>query len=209
MGDHHPLRPGRRAARVVDREEIALVHGRGRELRRRPRDERLVIEPPLSRAVERDKMPDARQVGADRVDGVLIIGMRADDGRAAVGDQVAEIVRDQPIVERHQHGANLRDGIERLELRVRIRRDVGDPIPGLDAGLLQPRRPSIAPLAELGVGERVRAVEDGRAIAIQPAAATEELQGRQRCFHRCHPLIACPSASRRKPRVYNLMRRRD
>ena len=54
--------------------------------------------------------------------------MRADDLRAAVRDQEAEVAGNQAVVDRHQHRADLRDGVERLELGVRVWRDIGHPV---------------------------------------------------------------------------------
>ena len=48
-------------------------------------------------------------------------------------DDVLEIVRRQPIVDRYQHGADLRDGVIRFQMRVGIGRDIGDPVAVPDA----------------------------------------------------------------------------
>ena len=77
-------------------------------------------------------MVDVLQV-ARIVDRREVIGAGAHHLRAAVLNQVAEVVGDEPEVERHQHRADLRHRVERLELRVGVRRDVGDAIALLDA----------------------------------------------------------------------------
>ncbi len=84
-------------------------------------------------------MHDVLQIGANRVDRRKVIGAGAHHLRAAVLNQVTEVVRDQPEIDRHEHRADLRHGVERLELRVRVRRDVGDAIALPDAKPLQCR----------------------------------------------------------------------
>ena len=67
--DHHALRPRRRAARVVDGQQIALVDLRPLERPARLADERLVVEPPVARRpFERDEVPDAGQLRPDAVE---------------------------------------------------------------------------------------------------------------------------------------------
>ena len=90
--------------------------------------------------------------------------MSADDFRAAVVDDVVEIVGDQAIVDRHQHRADLRHGVVRFQLRVRVRRDVGDAVALPHAQRLQRRRPAVAAIEELLIGEPQFAVDDGLAV---------------------------------------------
>ncbi len=123
-------------------------------------------------------MADARQLRADAVEALEIIGVRADDGRAGVVDDVLELTGAQAIVDRHEHGADLRDGVERLELRVGVRRDVRDAVAARDAERLQRRRPAVAPIEELRVGEPQRAVDERLALRVQRARAPRELQRR-------------------------------
>src|SRR5207253_3608405 len=84
---------------------------------------------------------------------IEIIGMGANDSRAAVVDQVFKVIRDQPVIDWHQHCADLRNGIVCLEMSVRIRRDVRDAIAFSDSHRLQYRRPAIATLEELAIRE--------------------------------------------------------
>ena len=77
-----------------------------------------------------------------RVHGRQIVGVGADHGGAAVVDQVLELLGGQPEVDRHQHRADLRHGVERLELRVGVGRDVGDAVALDDAEGLQRRATS-------------------------------------------------------------------
>ena len=54
--------------------------------------------------------------------------MGADDLRTTVVDDVFEIVRNEPIVDWYQNRADLRDRIVPLQMRVRVRGNVSDPI---------------------------------------------------------------------------------
>ena len=106
---------------------LSSISGRG-ERRPAPREQLLVVEPAVARAFERDEVLDVGNLVADAVDGVQVVGVRAHDPRAAVVDDVREVVGDQAVVDRHEHRADLRHGVERLELRVGVRRDVRDAI---------------------------------------------------------------------------------
>jgi hypothetical protein len=57
-----------------------------------------------------------------------MIAVRADDPRAAVVQDVGEVIGCQPEVDRHQDRPELRHGVERLELRMGIGRDIRHPI---------------------------------------------------------------------------------
>ena len=102
--------------------------------------------------------------------------MRADDLRAAVLDHVREVVGRQPVVARHDDGADLRNGVVALEMRGRVRRDVGDAVALAHTERLQRRRPAVDPLAELLVREAAIAVDHGIAVRVQLAGAAQELE---------------------------------
>ena len=103
------------------------------------------------------------------IDGLEVVLVRAHDRRARVLDDVGELVRAQPVVDRHEDRADLRHGVKRLELRVRVRRDVGDAIARLDAERLQRGGPPVAAIEELRVGKPQVAVDDRFAIGVQRA----------------------------------------
>src|SRR5205823_13882734 len=129
--------------------------------------EALVFEPFGPRTLERDVTADAGQLVADAVDRLEVVLVRAHDACAAVVDDVGEIVRGKAEVDRHEDGPDLRDRIERLELRMRIRRDVDDAVALLDTERLQRGRPAIAALEEVAVREALVAVDDSLARRIQ------------------------------------------
>ena len=109
--------------------------------------------------------------------------MDADDAGAAVVDDVGEVVGDEAVVDRHEHRAELRHGVERFELRVGVGRDVGDAIALAHAQALQRRGPAVAAVEELRVGEAQIAVDDGLAASVELAGAAHELQRGQWGFH--------------------------
>ena len=75
--DHHAFGPRRGAARVVDGEQVALVHGGENRITVRIGDERLEVEPTLACPGERHEMTHAGKLGVNAVDGVEILGIDA------------------------------------------------------------------------------------------------------------------------------------
>ena len=128
--DHHALRPRRGPARVVDRQQIGFVDRRRARTpagwtRRASRSPASPSRAPSSAT----KCVTPGQGRPDPIDRVEVVGVRR---RRTVAPQwlmmYCEVVRRQPVVDRHEHRADLRNGVERLELRVRVRRDVRDAI---------------------------------------------------------------------------------
>jgi len=181
--DHHALGARSRAARVVDGDEVGLADLRTVEGRGRGREQGFVIEPAGAGRLQGHESLHVRQLAANRVHRVQVIRMRAHDLGSAVLDEVREVGRGQAVVDGHDHGADLGDGVERLELGVRVGRDVGDTIAGAHAELLQRGRPAVAALEELTVREAQVPVDDGLTFRVEPARAPRELEGREREFH--------------------------
>ena len=142
-----------------------------------------VVDPAVAGPFQRDKMLDTGQIAANSIDRHQVIGVGADHPGAAVVDDVSEFIRLQPEVDRHEHGADLRDRVEGLELGVCVGRDTGDPVPLPDAQALKRRGPAVAAGQELAVGEPQIAVDDSFPVRIQPPRPASELDGRQWCFH--------------------------
>ena len=82
-------------------------------------------------------MLDPRDLIPDAVDRFQVLVAGADDRRAGVVDDVGKVVDGQAVVDRDEDGADLRDGVEGLELLMDVRRDVGDAITLVDAELLE------------------------------------------------------------------------
>ena len=185
VGDHHAFGIRRGAARVVDRDQIALVDDSRNERRLRSREQLLIGQPSFDShaAFERDEMRHRGKVGADTIDRLQIVTVRAHDGRAGVIDDVAEIVRREPIVDRHDDGADLRHAVERFEHRMGVRRDIRDARAGVDVELLQHSGPAVAAIEELLVGETQRAVNDRFVMRVDAPGAPGELERRQWNFH--------------------------
>ena len=93
MRDHHALGSRRRPARVVDGEQIAFGDVRLLERGLMLCERRLVVDPALARAFQRDEVLDTPDLAADALNGLDIVTMRADDLRAAMVDDVLKIVR--------------------------------------------------------------------------------------------------------------------
>ena len=60
--------------------------------------------------------------------------MGANHRRATMVDDVLEIVGEKPIVDWYQDRSELRDRVVRLQVRMRVRGNVGDPIAAADSG---------------------------------------------------------------------------
>ena len=183
--DHHALGACRGAAGIVDGEQVALADLGALEPAADRGDQLLVCEPALARPLERDEVHDARDLVADPVDHLEIVGVRAHHAAAAVRDDVCEVLGGEPVVDRHQHRAELRYGVERLELRVGVGRDVRDAIALLDAELLgHRRRPAIAAVAELLVGQPQVAVDQRFVVGIEAPRPAHEVEGGEWSLHR-------------------------
>src|ERR687888_1202339 len=157
-----------------------------------------------------EEVLDARQLPADRVDGGEVVLVHADDGRTRVRDDVGEIVRREAIVDWYERRADLRHGVERFELRVRVRRDVRHTVAGADAEPLQRRRPPVAALEELGIGQPQIAVDERLAVRIQRARPARELERRQGYEHKnlngaAGPTRPAPALSLRARRSLRLL----
>jgi hypothetical protein len=128
-------------------------------------------------------MADIVELGPDAVHGRHIVRVHADDARAAVIDDVGEVGRGEPEIDRHEHRPDLRNGVERFELLMGVGCDVGDTVARPDAETLKRGRPSVGAPEELLVRQAQRAVDHRLAPAVQPARAARELQGCQWGFH--------------------------
>src|SRR6266478_4302724 len=109
--------------------------------------------------------------------------MCANHTSAAVIDQVKKVVCGQAKVQGHQHGAELRHGVERLQLCMSIGREIGDTIARANTEPLQDRRPTIAPIEELGVAPARLAIDHRDLFRIKFPRAASEFEWRQRRFH--------------------------
>ncbi len=127
------------------------------------------------------------------VHGFKIIGMSTHYARAAVLYEISKVIGRKPEINRNQDRADLQDRIERLQLRVDVGSNVSDAVSLAHSKSLQGRRPTVAALEKLSVGEAQIVVDDGFAAGIQPPCATSKLQRCQSSFH---------SSSNRPPRLY-------
>ena len=128
MRDHHAFRPRRGAAGVVDREQVGFANRGSAEMPRGFCQKSLVIQPADLASFERDKGRHLRQPRANALNRLEVIGVNADNPRAAVVDHVGEIIRNQAVIERDEDCADLRHGVERFQLGKGVGRDVGDAV---------------------------------------------------------------------------------
>lgn len=90
---------------------------------------------------------------------------------AAVVNQINEIIRGETIVDGHQDRANLRHCIKGFELCMGVRRNVSDPITLSHAETLKGRRPAIASIEKLRIGQPQFTIHHSFAVAIKLARA--------------------------------------
>jgi hypothetical protein len=185
--DHDALRARGRPARVVDREQVPFADLRPLEAGIGRGDGGLVVEPAgrpvlsapvlTSSTLEGHEVAHARHLVADTVHGLQVVAVGADHGGPRVVHDVDEVLRRQPVVDRHQDGPDLRHGVEGFQLRVRVRRDRGHAVRLRHAQPLQRRGPAVAAIEELPVRQAKLAVDDRLAVSVQPARPAGEVQG--------------------------------
>ena len=198
--DHDALGAGRRAAGVVDRDQVALADLRPGEAGLGGGHRRLVVEPARARVpIQGHVVLDTRHPVADAVHRRQVLLGHAEHRGAGVVHDVDEVLAGQPVVDRHQHGADLRHGVEGLQLRVRVRRDRGHPVALRHAQALQCGGPPVAALEELLVVQPEVTVDDRLPVTVQPAGTAGEIQGRQWRFHACDSGMG-PRPPRTSPR---------
>ena len=168
---------------MVSRSRSSMA-GRATLLRRGGGQQLLVVAPPVARALQGDDVLDGGALAADAVDQLEVVGVRADHPGAAVAQDVLHLRGVEPVVDGHEHGADLGHAVERLQVGGGVRRDVRDAVALPDAQPLQRRGPAVAALAELRVGAAHLAVDHGLALRVQGAGPAHELERRECGFHR-------------------------
>src|SRR5207237_9162062 len=76
-----------------------------------------------------------------------------------------------------------RHGVERLQLRMSIGREIGDAVARANPKLLQDRRPTIAPIEKLSVAPARLTIDHRDALRIKFTRAASEFERRERRFH--------------------------
>src|SRR4051812_10643821 len=110
--------------------------------------------------------------------------MHTDHVGATMVENVGKVVGDQPVVDRHEHGADLRHSIKRFEMAMGVRSNIDHTVAWLDAQCLQCRRPTVATLEKLPVGESQFSIDNSFTVAIQALRTPCELHRCQRYFHK-------------------------
>jgi hypothetical protein len=100
-----------------------------------------------------------------------------------VVDDVREVVGGQPEVDGDEDRADLRHGIEGLELLVNVRRDVRHPVTLADAELLEGRGPPVTAVEEGFVSQAEIPVDHRLSSWMQAPSAPHELEWRKRRLH--------------------------
>ena len=189
MGELDALGSGGGPARVVDRGRRVLV-GRPRSGLGGGREEGLV-------AVVTDDEPvgrgDARQV-------LRQLGVHDQDRRPAVLDDVADLGRVEPEVDRHQDPARAADPVEGREQAGGVVRHHRHPLPHPDPEGVERGGLGASPLGHLAVGQRapggrrlIGLVDDPDPVAVDQLGPVQEVVDRQGHLHRGTPPVAARS----------------
>ena len=133
-------------------------------------------------------MLDGPQLVSDAIHRRHIVGMDTQRLGARVVADVHEVFSGQTEVDRDEDRANLRHPVERLELLVGVRGDVCHAVAGRDAHRLQRRRPAVAPVEELLIGQPQVTVDDALAVSVKLACPARELERSERGFHQDPPI---------------------
>ena len=198
LGD--PFRLARGARGVEELGHRVLVHGVkiGAERGARGEQRLVVVGPrrPLGRLANH-VVPDPWRRGAQLLDQGQELGVEDQDARLGVREDVRDLGRRQPDVDRVQHGAGLQDAVVALEQLVRVERQERDDLAPPDADAFERRRQPVHPLVVLGVAEAAVAVHDADLAAVEPGRAQAELEGGQGDVHRFAIEVRRPPRPRR------------
>jgi hypothetical protein len=137
-------------------------------------------------ATDDDQLPDARYAVANLLEDREKRLVDEDDAVVGVGDDVRQIVRGEPQIQRMQHSTRARDREVEFQVLVRIPAERAHALAALDAyfqqRMSQPVRPGIIVAVTIAVGAALDARGDLFVRKKPPCALEEMLQG-QRIVH--------------------------
>ena len=103
---------------------------------------------PARLALEDDEAGPGRELGRDGLDEGREVAVEEDDLAPGVVEDVGDLARGQPDVDRVEDGARFEDAVVALEEVVGVVRDEADPVAGLDAEADQGVRQAVGSLTE-------------------------------------------------------------
>ena len=118
----------------------------------------------------------SRQPRREAIDQTVELVVVQQQRRAAVAQDVIDLVGREPGVERAQHAARQRDGIRRLEHHRRVGREHGDPLARAHPHRLQRGGEPAHALDEHGVGAARGAVDHGDLVGIDERGPFEKVE---------------------------------
>ena len=190
------LRAGRRARRVVDRG--------GRRLVGFPRS---WFHPEAEQDVVGLRSDDPAVLARHARQRIVELRVDEEDASAAVTDDVADLLGDEPEVDRDEDAARPRDAEQRCDQSSGVVADDRDPLADADAELVEAGGDRSRPFGDLGVGERaprgcrlIRLVDDAGAARVEELGPAQEVVDGQWDEHQqAHPWI--PSGADRALRT--------
>src|SRR5262249_29480894 len=114
---------------------------------------------------------------SDTIDSCDVVRVSTNDLCTTVVDNVLKIVREQSIIDWHQHRADLGNCVVRLQVGVRVRCDIGNSIPLLASERLERRRPPVAAVDKLRVCQTQIPIHYSFTIPVEPARTPSEIHG--------------------------------
>ena len=210
MGHRHALGQAGRAARVEELGHRVLVDVGVTRVRRAGGEEGLVlvVGDAARLAVEDDDDRPRRQPRQDLLDERHEVAVDEDDLRRRMAEDVLDLVRRQPDVDRVEDGPGLDHAVVRLEQVVGVEGDERDAIAARDPELDERVRQPVGPVREFAVGELCLAVDDADLVAEELRGAVTELEDGQRDEHVGPPCTPNDAANRRRAATRRALRPR-
>ena len=174
---HHAFRAARRARGVVDRDRLLLVLEPARDGRRRALGEKILVR--IARRARVVHAHDADTGEVERLDELGELGIDEEEARARVAEDIADLVRAEPRIDRHQDAARPGHAVVRLEHRGDVRAQEGDAVVLGEPGGAQGGGEPVHPLLELPVRVAPGAVDHRDLVGKHAGAPLEEADGRE------------------------------
>jgi hypothetical protein len=189
VGERDALRQARGAARVEELGGRVLVDLRVARFRRAARQERLVLVAgdAAGLAFQDHEARSRRELRDDRLHERQEVAVECHQLGTGVVEDVGDLVRGEPDVDRVQHRSGLQDAVVGLQEVVRVVGDERHSIAGLDPQPVQRVRQPMRALRIGAVRELLLAIDDADLVAEVGRCPVAELQDRERHEHREPP----------------------
>ena len=184
---HHALGPRGGAGGVVDRDDVVLVERDGLGQLGGPcTNQRIPVDPSRRRiavAARHDPVPHGGQARADPVDHVGVLAVDQHGGDPGVIEDVLVVAGDQPIVQRHENGADETGPVKTLEEEMRVGTENADAVALADAEAAQGVAEPVRARRHLAIGESLAGVDHAHLLGVSRRRAAQEIGDEKRHVH--------------------------